>query len=273
MTEAQVEVVLTALDEIRDLRNLYLRELDDVVRYEREIQQGQTRIFVLRSGGRTLGYGILHGEGEDRSTIVEFFLLPEFRQGRVELFKQFAEATGATGVQARTNDTGLLLLLYECTQDIVPGQYYFVDAETTHYAAPDVRYRPITLDDLDMLTPIMTSDQGWPFEVPDRAALAHWIETRKGRMLEGDGGVTAIGAILTNYNPPFATLGMVVMRHCRRRGYGTYLLQELKRETYAIAKIPRADCAVWNTASRATLLRAGFDIHARALRGDLIDPA
>lgn len=241
-----------------------------MIPYEREIWQGRTRIYGVRSGGALIGYGILHGEGEDRSTVVEFFLLPQHRRHTVPVFDRFTKATEATGVQARTNDTGLVLLLHERTHDIVPGNFYFHDAATTHHPVPGIRYRVITPDDLDALAPIMTTPEGWPFEPPDREALARWIASNEGCLLEDEGGIAAIGAILHGYNPPFAAIGMVVMKRARRRGYGVYLIEELKRETYAMGKIPRADCAAWNAASRATLLRAGFLVNARALRGTLM---
>jgi len=266
-----VEIEPVTVDQVADLRLLYARELDDMIRYEREIQQGRTRIYGLRNCGALIGYGILHGEGEDRSTVVEFFLLPQYRRHTVPVFDRFTTATEATGVQARTNDADLVLLLHERTHDVVPGNYYFRDAEKTLHPVHGVRYRAITLCDLDVLAPIMTIPEGWPFEVPDREALARWITSNEGRLLEDEGGIAAIGAILRGYNPPFANIGMVVMKRARRRGYGTYLIEELKRDTYAMGKIPRADCAPWNVASRSTLLRAGFLVNARALRGDLVE--
>lgn len=262
-----VEIEPATVDQVADLRLLYARELDDMIRYEREIRQGRTHIYGMRSGGGLIGYGILHGEGDDRSTVVEFFLLPQYRRHAAPLFDRFAMATEATGVQARTNDTGMVLLLYEKTRNIVPGNYYFHDTENTHHPVPGTRYRVITPGDLDVLAPIMTTSEGWPFDVPDREALVAWIASGEGRLLEDEEGIAGIGAILQGYNPPFANVGMTVMKRARCRGYGTYLIEELKRETYAMGKIPRADCAPWNLASRATLLRAGFLVNARALRG------
>ena len=264
-----IEIEPTTVDQVADLRFLYARELDDVIRYEREIRRGRTRIYGVWNDGALIGYGILHGEGEDRNTVVEFFLLPQFRWHTVPVFDHFTKVTGATGVQARTNDTGLVLLLYERTRDIIPGNSYFRDAENTHQRVPGVRCRAITPDDLDVLTPIMTTSDGWPFELPDREALATWIESNQGRLLEDEEGIAGIGAVLHGYNAPFASIGVVVMKRARRRGYGAYLIEELKRETYTMGKIPRADCAPWNAASRATLLRAGFLVNARALRGTL----
>jgi GNAT superfamily N-acetyltransferase len=169
------------------------------------------------------------------------------------------------------NDTSLVLLLRERTSEIIPGNYYFRGADNMYHPVPGARYRAITLDDLDMVTPIMTTSAGWPFEVPDREALARWITSEEGRLLEDEDGVAGIGAILHGYNPTFASVGMVVMKRARRRSYGSYLIEELKREAYDMGKIPRADCDPRNTGFRATLLRAGFLVNARALRGSFAD--
>jgi GNAT superfamily N-acetyltransferase len=270
-TTVRVEIEPATLDEVADLRLLYAREFGDIIRYEREIRQGRTRIYGVRSAGTLIGYGILHGEGEDRSTVVEFFLLPHYRRHTVPVFDRFTAATEATGVQARSNDRDLLLLLYERTREIVPGAYYFRDAESTHHPIPGVRCRSIEPDDLDTLTPILTSSAGWPFELADRQAVIAWMETNECRLLEDEEGIAGIGAILHGYNPPFANIGMVVMKRARGRGYGTYLVEELKREAHAMGKIPRADCAPWNATSRATLLRAGFLVSGRVLRGTFIE--
>ena len=55
----------------------------------------------------------------------------------------------------------------------------------------------------------------------------------------------------------------------RRRGYGSYLIQELKRVAYEMGKVPAARCNVANAASRATLQKAGLLPCARLLTGVL----
>lgn len=75
-----VEIEQATVDQVADLRLLYARELDDMIRYEREIRQGRTRIYGVRKSDTLIGYSNLHGEGEDRSTVVEFFLLPQHRR-------------------------------------------------------------------------------------------------------------------------------------------------------------------------------------------------
>ena len=62
---------------------------------------------------------------------------------------------------------------------------------------------------------------------------------------------------------------MEVNEPFRRRGYGSFLIQELKRTCYEIGLVPAARCNVSNPASRATLRKAGLLPCARLLSGVL----
>ena len=80
--------------------------------------------------------------------------------------------------------------------------------------------------------------------------------------------VVATGGALYHYNPPYGDLYMEVREDCRRRGFGSYLIQELKRVCYEGGKKPAARCNDSNTASRRTLQKAGLLPCGRILFGD-----
>ena len=79
--------------------------------------------------------------------------------------------------------------------------------------------------------------------------------------------VVAAGGVLCHYNPPYGDLFMGVAGPFRRRGYGSYLVQELKRVAYERGQVPAARCNAANGGSRATLQRAGLMPCARVLTG------
>jgi len=60
---------------------------------------------------------------------------------------------------------------------------------------------------------------------------------------------------------------MEVIEAFRRRGLGSYLVQELKRACYELGAVPGARCSPTNIASRRTLQRAGFVPFAQILIG------
>ena len=86
---------------------------------------------------------------------------------------------------------------------------------------------------------------------------------------DGGGRVVATGGFLCHYNPPYGDLYMEVAEHARRQGYGSYLIQELKRVCYEAGRLPSARCSPENEASRRTLERAGLLSCGRLLVGEV----
>ena len=99
--------------------------------------------------------------------------------------------------------------------------------------------------------------------------LAHVLDLNRGGAVDFDLVVVATGGFLTHYNPPYADIYMEVDEAHRRRGYGSYLIQELKRVCYETGRIPAARCDVSNAGSRSTLEKAGLLPCARLLTGVL----
>jgi GNAT superfamily N-acetyltransferase len=88
-------------------------------------------------------------------------------------------------------------------------------------------------------------------------------------LIELDGNVVATGGLMFHYNPPYGDIYMDVDEHHRRRGFGSYLVQELKRIAYAMGKIPAARCDADNVTSRKTLEKAGMLPCGRVLQGEV----
>ena len=88
-------------------------------------------------------------------------------------------------------------------------------------------------------------------------------------ILERKGKVVATGGFLLHYNMPFADLYMDVREDCRRQGFGSFILQEVKRECYLAGRVPAARCNIANEASKATLIKAGLKVCGFMLRGDI----
>jgi GNAT superfamily N-acetyltransferase len=98
------------------------------------------------------------------------------------------------------------------------------------------------------------------------------LEARQGGgewFLDVEGSPAGKGGILFHYNRPYGDLYLEVAEPFRRRGLGAYLVQELKRECYALGGIPCARCNPTNVASRRTLQSAGFVPFAHILTGPI----
>ena len=106
----------------------------------------------------------------------------------------------------------------------------------------------------------MTSDQ------ETRSAIAH----RQGGtecLLQLDGETVATGGLMFHYNVPYTDIYMEVAEPFRRRGFGSYFVQELKRLAYELESVPCARCNPSNIPSRKTLQKAGFVPYAHILNG------
>ena len=75
-----------------------------------------------------------------------------------------------------------------------------------------------------------------------------------------------------HYNVPYTDVYMETLEPLRRHGYGSYLVQELKRCAYALGSIPCARCdPPKNIASRRTHEKAGLVPFAQILNGSICD--
>ena len=244
-----VDVSLVTLEAIRSLRELYRQEMNCQIVHDSLHARFFTDIYSIRVNDRVAGYGcVMSGNCESRDVIKEFYVLPVHRASALSLFRRFATVAGARTIEAQTNDRLLSLMLFDCADDFQSDKILFHDASTTNLRLPGVQLRRTSEADRDLIFP-------------------HKLEGVGDWLLEADGQIVATGGVYTHYNPPFGDISMEVDGRLWRRGYGSYLVQELKRLCYEMGRIPAARCHVANRASRATLEKAGFLPCARILRG------
>jgi FR47-like protein len=86
-----------------------------------------------------------------------------------------------------------------------------------------------------------------------------------------NGATVATGGLMFHYNVPYADIYMETVEPFRRRGFGLYLVQELKRCACALGSIPCARCNPANVASLETLQKAGLVAFAHILNGSIRD--
>jgi GNAT superfamily N-acetyltransferase len=97
----------------------------------------------------------------------------------------------------------------------------------------------------------------------------HNSEPEGSHILEVGGEVVATGGFLLHYNKPFADLYMEVREDQRQKGYGSFLIQEVRKACYEAGRVPAARCNISNKASKATLLKGGLKIAGYMLCGEI----
>jgi GNAT superfamily N-acetyltransferase len=222
-------------------RDLYRQEMGcQVVHDDMHARPGWTQPYLFEVDGAAAGYGsiLIGGPWTGTRTVFEFFVAPNLRSRAFDLFAKLVEASGATAMEVQTNDVLITVMLHAWARNIVSEKIVFEDKITTAHTFEGGALRPREHPDHD-----------WAVEI--------------------DGAIAATGGILYHYNRPYGDIYMEVAEPYRRRGLGSFLVQELKRICYELGSIPCARCNPDNIASRRTLQKAGFVPCAHILTGIL----
>lgn len=237
------------LPAILPLRQLFLQECNFQIRYNACHERGWTDSYLLTSGESPVGYGAIKGqEIADRDTIFEFYLIPPFRKYAGEFFLELIAASQAHFIECQSNDLLLTSMLYEFAQNINADVVLFEDHVKTEHTIPAVTFRPRQKND---------------------SIFEHQVEPVGEYVLESNGEIVATGGFMLHYNMPFADLYMEVKESFRRKGLGSFILQELKQACYLAGRVPAARCNIQNKAARAALLKAGLRVCGFMLKGKI----
>jgi GNAT superfamily N-acetyltransferase len=244
-----VSVEHVDLEAILPMREDYRREMRCQIVHDCWHARGYTDSFLLRSDGVVVGYGAVGGApGDPRTTLKEFYVLPERRGEALALCHELVQVSDAATIEAQTNDRLLVLMLLDCASALESETVIFEDAVTVHVEQPGVVFRRLTAAERAAAFP-------HTFEPVGDWALF------EGRLMVASGG------FLTHYNPPYADIHMEVAQTHLRRGLGTFIVQELKRVCREAGYVPAARCHETNVGSRRALERAGMWPCARIVKG------
>ena len=236
----QLEAHKCKLPDIQVFRTLFLQEANAQIRYNACHERGWSDSYLLSVDGSSVGYGSVKGqEIPDRDTIFEFYISPPHRKWASQLFQRLIAASGVKLIECQSNAPLLQSMIFEFSKDIHSPVILFSDHMITDLVAPGLVFRKKLEGDM---------------------LFKHHHEPEGSHVIVSKEEVVATGGFMLHYNAPFADLFMEVREDLRKKGVGSYLIQELKRECYLSGRVPAARCNIENHASRATLLKAGLKI-------------
>jgi len=243
---ADIQVIKATHDEIKELRVLFLQENNFQFVHNKCHQYGWADVYSFHVNGKKAGYGSVWGQSrrEDRDTIFEFYLLPPFRSLAALIFSQLIAQSGVAYIECQSNDLLSATLFFQFVQNIQAEAILFKDSFESKLNKPGIIFRKKTDDDQ------LDEDTG-------DYLLLHNDE------------VVADGGLMLNYNLPFADIYMKVKEGCRQNGFGSLIVQELKKEAYRIGRVPAARCNINNHVSKATLMKAGLEVCGFLLTGEI----
>jgi len=246
-----ISVSETNLEAIQFLRDMYRVEMNcQIVHDSIHERRGWTREYALALNGAVVGYGsvAVAGPWSGKPTVYEFYVVPTQRLRVFDLFRALLEASAAVSIEVQSNAPLITVMLHTLARDVVSESIIFHDLQLTSLVLSDATFRTATAAEETDLTE----------------------EQRKYRgVIEIDGEIAAKGGVLFHYNRPYGDIYMDVEEPYRRRGFGSFLVQELKRLCYEGGHIPAARCNPSNIASQQTLQKAGFVPCAHILAGRL----
>ena len=243
----QLQAIQTNLQEILPLRNLFLQENNFQIRYNAQHERGWSDSYLITQDGEKIGYGSV-SKLDDKNSIFEFYIIPSFRNFAPLAFLELIHTSKASFIVCQSNDLLLLSLLFQFGQDINADTVLLEEDFTSSLHIDNVIFRK--RNDKDVI-----------FE--------HRAEPVGTYVLEFNNEVVATGGFLLHYNMPFADLYMEVREDFRRKGFGSYLIQEIKKRCYLAGRVPAARTGLDNIASKATLIKAGFKVAGFMLLGQV----
>jgi GNAT superfamily N-acetyltransferase len=228
------------------MRGLYRQEANCQIIHDSCLGRGIADPYLVLVDGRVGGYGGVWNR-YDPGQVMEFYTLPDLRPHALPMFRELLAASRATRIEAQTNMPLMTLMLLDCGENIRAENVLFADAFTTRLDGKGA-----------VLRGIGEEDKGASSYQPE----GDWV-------LEIEGRPAGSGGYLCHYNPPYGDIYMDIAEPQRRQGYGSFLVQEMKRVCYEAGKRPAARCNPGNVASRRTLEKAGFLPVGRLLVADV----
>lgn len=233
-----IQVHRADYQDIMALRDLYRQEANCQIIHDSVLSRGLADAYLILADGHVADYGGVWTK-YNPNRLMEFYTLRPMRAFAQSMFRELLAVSHATHIEAQTNMPLMRLMLYDCAKNITVESVLFEDAFTTNLLYTDAIFRRLTPEDKASLFPQSDEPPG------------DWV-------IEANGTIVATGGYLTHYNPPYGDIYMEVSEPARRQGFGSYLVQELKRVCYEAGKKPAARCNPANIASRLTLQKAGF---------------
>jgi GNAT superfamily N-acetyltransferase len=242
-----ISIERVTLPDIISLRAQFLRENHFQVRYHARHERQWCDEYIIIVDGIAIGYGSVKGKDDlkNRDSVFEFYVLPSHKAFAHLLFAKLLSLSTASWIETQSNTLLLAHMLYQFSDHITADVILFNEGVDTHLESP-AHFRKRADSDV---------------------VFDHTLEPVGKYVLDIQGEIVATGGFMTYYNPPFVDLYMEVKASHQQKGLGSFLIQELKKECFALGFIPAARCSIENFKSRKTLLKAGMNICAYMLSG------
>lgn len=227
-------IVKADLVEIADLRKKFLAGANIEFILDKAHLYGWADHYLFTVDGTKAGYGCVWGKDDrkDRDTVFEFYLEADYRAESNLFFSSFLSVSKVKFIEAQSNDPFLAPMFFEYASDVNAESVLFEEGFESKLSIPGAK---------------LEAKQD-----PEASKFD------KQFVLTYNGEPVGSGGLMLNYNFPYADIYYGVEEQHRRKGFGSFIVQELKKAAYDIGRVPAARCNINNPVSKRTMMKAGL---------------
>jgi len=225
----------------------------------------QAAFWELQDRGQYAGYYCIDRD----NVLLRFHLLEKYHDQAQAVFGWVISTHGIAHAVTSTIEPFYFSLCLDVQTGISIHSFMFRDSMSSEPSPPlgqTVVFKQVQTGELPALVHFYRNNTEGSKEW-----IENFLRTLVGRnelfaLYNGQVLVAAGECIPSQYQKPYADLGMIVDRSHRRRGIGTSMLLELKGHCYESGLKPICSCAADNTASKKAIEKAGFISEQRMVR-------
>ena len=210
--------------------------------------------WEIKLNDKIIGYACVNADNH----LLQFFLVPEWMQEGISLFKQFINSQKIKKAVVGTNNPFFLTVAMHYQKSIKIDTYLFTEFVKGIVVETEGTLNLAKPKDLDKLVIFCHDSTGAPKEW-----LKEYINNLINRhdifVFEKDTEILGTCEVRRNENNPLiANIGMIVSPAYRRKGLGTFLLGKAKEMAIKRNKQPICSCERDNIGSLKSIQKNGF---------------
>ncbi len=241
-------------DELTELRNEWLSTLTSPQDGMWESFRNSGKEWGIVQDNELIGYSSI---GENNQ-LIQFYISPKHLGKGESIFKEFIEKLSIETGIVGTNNPCYLSIALNFAKEFNVNTYLFRNNYPVYIEEKEGELKECQNEDIEKIVHFCHYSMGAPKEW-----LAGYIKdlTEKKEIFYLEHGDEIIGTCEVRKSTTagdFADIGMVVSPDYRRKGFGTYLLNEAKKIAIEWKKTPICSCEKDNIGSIKSIHNSGF---------------
>lgn len=210
--------------------------------------------WEIRDADKLIGYTCV----DDKNELLQFYIIPKYLSEGVAIFKKYIEETGIKKGIVATNNPIYLSIALSTIKDIELHTYLFRENHAVTIEEKEGVLRECQKEDIERIVAFCYYSIEAPIDWL-KAYISGLVEKGEIFVFEKEDEIIGICEVRKSKTAPkFADIGMIVSPDYRKKGYGTFLLNQAKQIAKEWKKEPICSCEKDNTGSFKSISNCGF---------------